>query len=103
MFKNALGIFRFMGLLEGSSLLILLFIAMPLKYFFEFPEAVSIIGPIHGALFSIYILMTVYMTFIYRWPFRFSVGAVASAFLPFGNFILDKRLENWQQLKTATV
>ena len=101
MFKNALGTFRFMGLLEGSSLLILLFIAMPLKYFFGFPEAVSVIGPIHGALFSLYILMTIYMTFIVRWPFRFSVGAVASAFLPFGNFVLDKRLENWKQTKTS--
>lgn len=101
MFKNALRTFRFMGLLEGGSLLILLFIAMPLKYLFEFPEAVSIVGPIHGALFSIYILITIYMTFIFRWPFRFSVGAVASAFLPFGNFILDKRLENWQELKTS--
>lgn len=101
MFKNALGTFRFMGLLEGGSLLILLFVAMPLKYFVGFPEAVSVIGPIHGALFSVYILVTIYMTFIFRWPFRFSIGAVASAFLPFGNFILDKRLENWQQLKTS--
>ncbi|ANU09125.1 hypothetical protein BBH88_01655 [Planococcus antarcticus DSM 14505] len=101
MFKNALRIFRFMGLLEGGSLLILLFIAMPLKYLFEFPEAVSIVGPIHGALFSVYILITIYMTFIFRWPFRFSIGAVASAFLPFGNFILDKRLESWQQLRTS--
>ncbi|MCH4828019.1 MAG: DUF3817 domain-containing protein [Planococcus sp. (in: firmicutes)] len=101
MFKNALRTFRFMGLLEGSSLLILLFIAMPLKYFFDFPEAVTMIGPIHGALFSLYILLTIYMTFVFKWPFRFSVGAVISAFLPFGNFILDKRLEQWQQLNTS--
>lgn len=99
MFKNALSTFRFMGVVEGGSLLILLFIAMPLKYFFDFPEAVSVIGPIHGALFSMYILITIYMTFVFKWPFRFSVGAVVSAFVPFGNFILDKRLENWQQLK----
>lgn len=101
MFKDSLRTFRFMGLLEGSSLLILLFIAMPLKYFFDFPEAVSVIGPIHGALFSLYILITIYMTFVFKWPFRFSVGAVVSAFLPFGNFILDKRLEQWQQVNTS--
>lgn len=102
MFKNALSTFRFMGLLEGSSLLILLFIAMTLKYFFEFPEAVRAIGPIHGALFSMYILITIYMTFVYKWPFRFSIGAVVSAFLPFGNFMLDKRLGHWLQLKPST-
>lgn len=101
MFKDPLRTFRFMGLLEGSSLLILLFLAMPLKYFFDFPEAVSVIGPIHGALFSLYILITIYMTFVFKWPFRFSVGAVVSAFLPLGNFVLDKRLEQWQQVNTS--
>ena len=99
--KNSLKNFRIMGLVEGSSLLVLLFIAMPLKYFVDIPEAVSVVGAIHGGLFSIYILFIAYMTFIVRWPFRFSVGAFAAAFIPFGNFILDKRLENWKQLNTS--
>ncbi|BBP44005.1 DUF3817 domain-containing protein [Thiosulfativibrio zosterae] len=42
---------RFMALLEGTSLLVLLLIAMPLKYHFDMPEAVKLIGPIHGVLF----------------------------------------------------
>ena len=42
---------RFMALLEGTSLLVLLLIAMPLKYHFDMPEAVKLIGPIHGFLF----------------------------------------------------
>lgn len=95
--KNSLKNFRIMGLIEGSSLLILLFIAMPLKYFVDLPEAVSFVGPIHGALFTLYILFIAYMTFISRWPFRFSIGAFAAAFIPFGNIVLDKRLENWKQ------
>ena len=101
MIKNALQKFRFMGFVEGGSLLVLLFLAMPLKYFFGFPEAVSVVGAIHGGLFTLYCLMIAYMTFVAKWPFRFSVAAVAVAFIPFGNFVLDKRLENWQQLKTA--
>lgn len=95
--KNSLKNFRIMGLIEGGSLLILLFIAMPLKYFVDLPEAVSFVGPIHGALFTLYILFIAYMTFIARWPFRFSIGALAAAFIPFGNIVLDKRLENWKQ------
>lgn len=101
MLKNALKQFRFMGIIEGSSLLVLLFIAMPLKYFFDMPEVVSVVGAIHGGLFTVYILAIVYATFAVRWPFRFTIGAVAVAFIPFGNFILDRRLENWKQLKTA--
>ena len=99
--KNSLKNFRIIGLVEGGSLLILLFIAMPLKYFVDIPEAVSVVGAIHGGLFSIYILFIAYMTFIARWPFRFSVGAFAAAFIPFGNFILDKRLGNWKQTNTS--
>ena len=85
--------FRFMGLLEGSSLLILLFLAMPLKYFFGMPEAVSVVGSIHGFLFVSYCLMIAYMTFIVRWPFVYSVIAVIVAFIPFGNIFFDRKLD----------
>ncbi|WP_019414044.1 DUF3817 domain-containing protein [Paenisporosarcina sp. TG20] len=85
--------FRFMGLLEGSSLLILLFLAMPLKYFAGIPEAVSVVGAIHGFLFVTYCLTIAYMTFVVKWPFIYSVIAVIVAFIPFGNFLLDRRLE----------
>ncbi|PUB16607.1 DUF3817 domain-containing protein [Paenisporosarcina sp. OV554] len=90
--------FRFMGLLEGSSLLILLFLAMPLKYFFGFPEAVRVVGSIHGFLFVSYCLFIAYMTFIVRWPFLYSVIAVIVAFIPFGNILFDRKLK---KLKTV--
>lgn len=93
MFKNALGRFRFMGILEGSSLVILLFIAMPLKYWFDMPAAVTIVGTIHGYIFLAYLIAIVYAMIAIRWPYRFTIGAVLSAFIPFGNFILDSRLK----------
>jgi integral membrane protein len=82
-----------MGLLEGSSLLILLFLAMPLKYFFGMPEAVSVVGSIHGFLFVSYCLVIAYMTFVVKWPFKYSVIAVIVAFIPFGNIIFDRKLD----------
>ena len=85
--------FRFMGLLEGSSLLILIFLAMPLKYFFEMPEAVRVVGSIHGFLFVSYCLVIAYMTFVVKWPFKYSVIAVIVAFIPFGNIIFDRKLD----------
>ncbi|GAB6070926.1 DUF3817 domain-containing protein [Thiomicrorhabdus hydrogeniphila] len=51
---------RFMALLEGSSLLILLFIAMPLKYQFGMPEVVSWVGRIHGGLFIVFNIVLFY-------------------------------------------
>jgi integral membrane protein len=94
MFKSALGRFRFMGILEGSSLVALLFIAMPLKYWFDMPAAVTIIGTIHGYIFLAYLIAIVYAMIAIKWPFRFTVGAVLSAFIPFGNFVLDSRLKS---------
>lgn len=98
MIKKPLKRFRFMGLLEGSSLLILVFLAMPLKYFFGLPEAVAIVGAIHGFLFVTYCLAIAYMTFVVKWPFLYSVIAVIVAFIPFGNLLFDRRL---QKLETV--
>ncbi len=96
--KRPLEKFRTMGLIEGGSLLILVFLAMPLKYFFGFPEAVSVVGAIHGFLFVTYCLFIAYMTFVVKWPFIYSVTGVIVAFIPFGNIIFDRQL---QKLKMA--
>ncbi|WP_100012395.1 DUF3817 domain-containing protein [Lentibacillus sediminis] len=95
--KRAFGQFRVMGLIEGASLIILVFIAMPLKYMWNIPEAVSIVGAVHGGLFLLYLLFIVYAQIVVRWPFRFSIGAFLAAFVQFGNLILDYRLKNWKQ------
>ena len=49
--------FRMIGIAEGISFLVLLLIAMPLKYFMHIPEAVKIMGWIHGALFISFIYL----------------------------------------------
>ncbi|MGJ9382682.1 DUF3817 domain-containing protein [Salipaludibacillus sp. CF4.18] len=93
MLKTDLGRFRVMGFFEGASLLILLFIAMPVKYVLGIPEMVTIVGSIHGFLFVGYILLTLYTTYRIRWSFKWLFSAVVVAFIPFGNLILDGRLK----------
>ncbi|MFD2654679.1 DUF3817 domain-containing protein [Gracilibacillus thailandensis] len=85
--------FRILGIIEGASLVILLFLAMPLKYWGGLPEIVTVVGSIHGALFIVYILFTLYTTFKVRWSFIWLFSAVAVAFIPFGNFVLDRRIQ----------
>ena len=84
--------FRKVSLAEGCSLLILLLIAMPLKYFFNFPQAVKVVGWIHGLLFIVYVVMLLIVQIKYRWSFLFLVGAFVASLLPFGTFVLDKYL-----------
>ena len=85
-------IIRWAALFEGSSLLLLLFVAMPLKYYAEIPEAVKIVGPIHGVLF----LSFVVLLFLHAAKRELSLvetlaGFVASL-IPFGTFIFKAKV-----------
>jgi integral membrane protein len=92
MLKTPIGQFRLMGFIEGLSLLVLLFIAMPLKYFAGFPEAVTFVGTLHGLFFIMYLMTIAYVTIKVRWSLIWIASAFAVAFLPFGNLILDAKL-----------
>ncbi|KZE68890.1 hypothetical protein AWM68_01055 [Fictibacillus phosphorivorans] len=88
---NPLKTLRTVGYLEGASFLILLFIAMPLKYFLDQPLAVSIVGALHGLLFVLYILAILYVYNVKKWPIMRAFLALVSSVLPFGPFIFDRK------------
>jgi integral membrane protein len=92
MLNNSIGRLRIIGILEGISLLVLMGIAMPLKYFAGNPEPVRITGWIHGVLFMLFMLAVLVVFFQRRWPFRMLVFAFLAAFFPFGTFIFDRYL-----------
>jgi integral membrane protein len=84
--------FRIVSLAEGCSLLLLLLIAMPLKYFMNYPVAVKVVGWIHGVLFIAYVAVLVVLQIRKRWSLLFFLGAFGASLLPFGTFFLDKYL-----------
>ena len=84
---------RAAGLIDGLSLITLLCIAMPLKYFADIPFAVTIVGSIHGAIFSFYFLAIIYAQIAIRWNVIWSIAALIVAFIPFGNFVFDRFLK----------
>ena len=79
--------------LEGTSFLLLLGIAMPLKYMLGIPEAVQYIGMAHGALFIAYILILLIATSKIKMPLWAMPAGVLGSFLPFGPFIFDHLLK----------
>lgn len=91
--KSALKNLTIMGYLEGTSFLLLLGIAMPLKYMMGIPEAVKYIGMAHGALFIAYILMLLIVTSKIKMPLWAMPAGVLGSFLPFGPFIFDHLLK----------
>ena len=82
-----------MGYLEGTSFLLLLGVAMPLKYMLGIPEAVKYIGMAHGALFIAYILVLLIATSKIKMSLWAMPVGVLGSFLPFGPFIFDYLLK----------
>ena len=85
--------FRKVALLEGISLIALMGIAMPLKYVWDQPEAVRIVGWIHGILFIVYIWILFRVWVGRSWPFKRVTIAVIASLVPFGTIIFDRFLK----------
>ena len=83
---------RLLGFTEAISLLILVFIAMPLKYLAGEPLAVKITGNIHGVLFTVYVIALAMTARQTRWSRRQLLLAFLIASIPFGPFLFDKML-----------
>jgi integral membrane protein len=87
---------RILTLTEGVSFLLLLGLAMPLKYLAGRPEAVTVVGWAHGMLFVALCLALLAVTIEHRWPLRRAAGVFLAALLPFGPFVIDHRLKNYR-------
>lgn len=90
--------FTTIALLEGISYLVLLAIAMPLKYFFNFPQAVQVVGWAHGILFMLYGILLLLCWIEYRWSFGRVVWFFIASLLPFVPFIVERKLKGEYKL-----
>lgn len=90
--------FRIISLIEGISMIVLLFIAMPLKYGFDMPLMVKYVGWIHGILFMLYILVLIPTSRTLKWSFLKTLIGLAASVLPFGPFLFDRKLKKEEQL-----
>jgi integral membrane protein len=88
--KRFLPLFRLLGFLEGFSFLLLIGIAMPLKYAFDMPLAVRYTGLAHGLLFILYGVSALALAIQDRWFFKHLLLAGMAALMPFGPFAFDK-------------
>jgi integral membrane protein len=86
---------RTIGLVEGVSFLLLLGIAMPLKYLAGMPMAVKVLGWAHGVLFIVFCALLLRATLGARWPLARSALVFGAALVPFGPFAIDRRLRAW--------
>ena len=82
---------KIVGFLEGVSLLLLFGVAMPLKYMFDKPWAVEVVGMAHGVLFVAYIVAVLVVGLKYKWKISTIIFSFLASVVPFGTFYADKK------------
>lgn len=82
--------FRIIALLEGLSYILLLFIAVPIKYLNDDPQYVKMLGMPHGILFMAYILFAVLISADMKWNSKTFWIVLLASVIPFGTFYIDK-------------
>jgi len=86
---------RLASILDGISYVILLGIAMPLKYLADLPLAVRIAGSVHGGLFLVLCAFLLLGLVKKRMSFGDCVAVFVCALVPFAPFFLDRKLKSW--------
>ncbi|MCL4433160.1 MAG: DUF3817 domain-containing protein [Actinobacteria bacterium] len=87
--KAALLRYRVMAYIVGVGLIILVFVGVPLQYGAHEPQVVSVVGPIHGFLYMVYLVSGADLARRGRWTLKQVLGVVAAGFLPFLAFIME--------------
>ena len=95
--RNPIPFLRRIALIEGVSFLLLIGIAMPLKYLAGMPLAVTVVGWIHGILFVVFCLGLLRTMIVARWPILRAAVLFIAALLPFGPFVLDRRMNGYHE------
>ncbi|RBQ28312.1 DUF3817 domain-containing protein [Aliarcobacter vitoriensis] len=92
MLRTKFSQFRAISIIEGISYLILVFIAMPLKYFFAEPLAVKIFGMMHGIFFILFCIALLNAMRQYKWEFLFSLRLFIYSLIPFFFILIEKEI-----------
>jgi integral membrane protein len=96
MLSDPLSRLRLAGLIEGTTLLLLLGIAVPLKHLVGWPQAVSVMGPTHGLAFVLYVVFAIETIAAGYWTGRDIVRLSLACLVPFGTFLNDGWLKSRQ-------
>ena len=84
---------RVVGFLEGISFLLLLFVAMPIKYIFDNPILVKYVGMGHGVLFILFLIVLFVVCEKQKWSLKMFILGLIASILPFGPFVFDTKIK----------
>jgi integral membrane protein len=88
---------RIIGIAEGISFLLLLFIAMPVKYMLDNPILVKYVGMGHGLLFVLLLVILFIVCEKHKWSLSIFLMGLVASILPFGPFLFDRKIKQLEQ------
>ena len=92
-FTSSIGRLRLLAFLEGISLLVLVFVAVPMKRVLGDPSLVQGLGPVHGGLFLLFVFNALRVGVEQGWKFSQTTWKVLLAcVIPFGTFYIDWKI-----------
>ena len=94
MLKTSIGRLRLIGMIEGLSLILLMFIAMPLKYIWGDPSMVKVVGQVHGLLWVGFCFVLYDTKSAEGWTFKQALIPFIASIIPFGPFVVDRKLKD---------
>ena len=90
--RPSLLFYRTLAYTVGVGLLILVLVAVPLKYFADSPTLVAIVGPLHGFLYMVYLVAAVNLAFRSRWSPVKTVLVMLAGTIPFVSFVAERKV-----------
>ncbi len=99
--SGALRFFRVMAYVVGIGLLVLVLVAMPLKYLADSETVIGIVGPLHGFLYMVYLVATVGLAFRARWTPVRTVLVMLAGTVPFVSFVVERKVTEQERQQVS--
>jgi integral membrane protein len=91
----ALTRFRVMAYVTGVLLLVLVLVAMPLKYIWHQDTLVAVVGPLHGFLYMVYLVTAFDLAVRAKWRFVRTVLVLLAGTVPLMSFYAERKVTAW--------
>jgi integral membrane protein len=93
--NSALTRYRVMAYVVGVLLLVLVGVAMPLKYLADQPGMVAVVGPLHGLCYMVYLVVAFDLAVRARWGFLRTAGVLLAGTIPVMSFVAERKVTRW--------
>jgi integral membrane protein len=87
--------YRVMAYVTGTMLLVLVFIAMPIKYLGHNESVITVVGPLHGVLYMVYVVFAFDLAVRAKWSLLRTVLMLAAGAVPFLSFYVERKASGW--------